>query len=214
MKAKLVAVLFLCIAVPSVALSVSDRPNDTNAQSEITPLFVCEVKNQSPTTACPGVTADEQKETRLDYGTALLQEADLPHITDAPTSPPTAQENEIVMVALPFSSLQLNLSLAGYLRLRPSQVEAIQQIMSLERQSLRPLIEQLRTTRETLLEIASDHVNEKEVKALADAQAALLAKLIVANARMQARIFRVLGPDQQRKLSDLEHSGAAVKEDR
>jgi hypothetical protein len=36
--------------------------------------------------------------------------------------------------------------------------------------------------------------------------ASVLAKLIVGNARMQSKIYRVLGPDQQKKLSDFEQS--------
>jgi hypothetical protein len=62
----------------------------------------------------------------------------------------------------------------------------------------------LRTAREKLLAIGSEHANEKQVKALADAEASLLARLIVANARMQCNIFKLLSPDQQKKLIDLE----------
>jgi hypothetical protein len=88
------------------------------------------------------------------------------------------------MVALPFSSLQLNPSLATYLSLTSSQVEAIQQVMMREQHSLESLMTALRTAREKLLAIGSEHVNEKQVKALAATEASLLARLIVANARM------------------------------
>jgi Spy/CpxP family protein refolding chaperone len=117
-------------------------------------------------------------------------------------------------VALPFSSLQLSPSLSEYLSLTPSQVATIQQVMMRERQSLQPLITQMRITREKLLVIGSNRIDEKEVKGLAQAEAALLAKLIVANARMQSRIYKVLSPDQQRKLSDLERTqgSSAAKE--
>jgi hypothetical protein len=84
------------------------------------------------------------------------------------------------MVALPFSSLQLNPSLARYLSLTSSQVEAIQQVMMREQHSLEPLMTALRTAREQLLAIASEHANEKQVKTLADTEASLLARLIVA----------------------------------
>jgi Spy/CpxP family protein refolding chaperone len=117
------------------------------------------------------------------------------------------------MVALPFSSLQLNPSLAAYLSLTSSQVEAIQQVMMREQHSLEPLMMQLRTTREKLLAIGSEHVNEKELKALADTEASLLARLIVANARMQSKIYKILSPDQQKKLSDLERTPSAVTSD-
>jgi hypothetical protein len=49
-------------------------------------------------------------------------------------------------------------------------------------------------------------MNEKEVKSLAQAEAALLAKLIIANARLQSKIYRILSPDQQKKLADLERT--------
>jgi hypothetical protein len=48
---------------------------------------------------------------------------------------------------------------------------------------------------------------QKEIKTLADEQAALLAKFIVANVRMQSEIYRLLTPEQQRKLDDLKRSG-------
>jgi hypothetical protein len=127
--------------------------------------------------------------------------------------PDSTQESEVVMVALPFSSLQLNPSLVTYLSLAPSQVEAIQQVMMREQRSLEPLMTRIRTAREKLLAIGSEHVNGKQVKALAATEASLLARLIVANARMQSNIYKILSPDQQRKLSDLERTQGAVTSD-
>jgi Spy/CpxP family protein refolding chaperone len=72
---------------------------------------------------------------------------------------------------------------------------------------------QLRTTREKLLAIGGEHVNGKELKALADTEASLLARLIVANARMQSKIYKILSPEQQKKLSDLERTQSAVTSD-
>jgi Spy/CpxP family protein refolding chaperone len=117
------------------------------------------------------------------------------------------------MVALPFSSLQLNPSLVTYLGLTSSQVEAVQQVMMREQHSLEPLMTALRTAREKLLAIGSEHVNEKQVKALADTEANLLARLIVANARMQSKIYKILSPEQQKKLSDLERTQGAATSD-
>jgi len=142
-----------------------------------------------------------------------IEEQDSTRIPDVEAKPDSAQESEVVMVALPFSSLQLNPSLTTYLSLTSSQVEAIQQIMMREQRSLEPLMTSLRTTREKLLAIGSEHVNEKQVKALADTEASLLARLIVANARMQSRIYKILSPEQQRKLSGLERAQGAVTSD-
>jgi formate hydrogenlyase transcriptional activator len=113
---------------------------------------------------------------------------------------------KMIVVALPFSSLQLNPSLVEYLNLSQSQVEAIQQMMLQEQQNLQPVMTELRTTRAKLLAVSSEHINEKEVKGLADKEANVLAKLIVANARMQSKIYKLLSPGQQKKLNDLERA--------
>ena len=139
-----------------------------------------------------------------------IEEQDSARNPDVEAKPDSTQESEVVMVALPFSSLQLNPSLATYLSLTSSQVEAIQQVMMREQHSLEPLMTGLRTAREKLLAIGSEHVNEKQVKALADTEASLLARLIVANARMQSKIYKILSPEQQKKLSDLKQTQRAV----
>jgi hypothetical protein len=45
---------------------------------------------------------------------------------------------------------------------------------------------------------------------VADRETNVLAKLIVANARMQSKIYKILSPDQQKKLKDLELVGASL----
>jgi hypothetical protein len=116
-------------------------------------------------------------------------------------------DNEIVRVELPFSSFELTAAVAEHLSLTQSQNEAIQQLMTRERHHMEPLMAQLRSIKEKLLALDPQHSNRKEIKTLADAQAALMAKLIVANARMQSEIYRLLTPEQQRKLDDLKRSG-------
>ncbi len=139
-----------------------------------------------------------------------IEEQDLARIPDVEAKLDSMQGNEVVMVALPFSSFQLNPSLPTYLSLTPSQVEAIQRVMMWEKHSLEPLMTQLRNTRERLLAIGTEHLNAKQVKALADTEASLLARLIVANARMQSKIFNILSAEQQKKLSDLERTQGAL----
>jgi hypothetical protein len=116
-------------------------------------------------------------------------------------------DNEIVLVDLPFSSFELTAAVAEHLSLTQSQKEAIQQVMTRERHHMEPLMAQLRSIREELLALDPQHSNKKEIKTLADAQAALLAKFIVANARMQSEIYKLLTPKQQRKLDDLKRGG-------
>ena len=266
MKNKLVVIIALCIAIPSVALSATDDAK-ANDQIRISRSPISDSGNPTSTiqSTSPDVRTSEQQEKPEDYEGAMMaitqrfsatlaaiadavqqgkisgeqgkemsteqyqltqmqfellslwrqiEQEDVARIPETQEKPASTQDSEIVMVALPFSSLQLNPSLAEYLSLTPSQVAAIEQVMVRERQSLQPLMTQLRITREKLLAIGSDRMNEKEIKTLAQAEAALLAKLIVANARMQSKIYRILSPDQQRKLSDLERiqESSAAKE--
>jgi Spy/CpxP family protein refolding chaperone len=266
MKNKLVAIIALCIVMPSVALAATD---DAKANHGIrvsqSPITDSENPRSTIHSTGPDVRTSEQQEKPEDYESAMIaitqrfsatlaaiaeavqqgkisseqgketsaeqyqltqmqfellslwrqiEQDDVARIPDAPANPAPTQDSEIVMVALPFSSLQLNPSLAEYLSLTPSQVAAIEQVMVRERQSLQPLKAQFRITREKLLAIGGDPTNEKEVKSLAQAEAALLVRLIVANARMHSKIYRILSPDQQKKLSDLERTqgSSTVKE--
>jgi len=137
----------------------------------------------------------------------MLQQ-DLAQVPTAPAvaDPAAKEHSEIVMVALPFSSFDLSPSLAEYLSLNQSQIQAIEQVMARERRNLQPLMTQLQTTKEKLLAANADRANKKQIKALAETQASLLAKLIVANARMQEKIYRLLTPEQQRKLDEFKRS--------
>ena len=72
-----------------------------------------------------------------------IEEEDLARSPDVQADPEPTQENEVVMVALPFSFLQLNPSLAKDLNLTPTRVEAIQQIMIREQRGLEPLTTEL-----------------------------------------------------------------------
>ena len=72
---------------------------------------------------------------------------------------------------------------------------------------MEPLLAQLRSVREKLLALDVQHSNKRNIKNLADEQAALLAKFIVANTRMQSEIYKLLTPEQQRKLDNLRRSG-------
>ena len=136
----------------------------------------------------------------------MLQQ-DLARATVVGYEPKPSEEREIVMVALPFSSLELSPSLAKYLKLSSEQANAIQRLMSDERRNLEPVMAQMRATKTKLLAAtAGRQTNEKEIKALADAQANMLTKLILANSRMQARIYKLLSREQQRKLDAFKQS--------
>jgi Spy/CpxP family protein refolding chaperone len=133
-------------------------------------------------------------------------QAKAPALDDKSDAAPT-DDNQIVLVELPFSSFELTEGVAEHLRLTESQKEAIRQVMARERHNMEPLFAQLRSVREKLLALDVQHSNKKDIKTLADEQAALLARFIVANARMQSEIYKLLTPQQQRKLDDLKRSG-------
>ncbi len=100
----------------------------------------------------------------------------------APKDAMPAQSGQAVVLALPFSSLQLDPSLAQYLGLNTQQVSAIQDLMSKERSKIEPVIAQFRTTQQELLATTQNRQSsDKKVQSLADAQAHLLTKLIAAN---------------------------------
>src|SRR3984957_6552768 len=166
------------------------------------------------------MSAEQYQLTHMQFELLSLwrgfEAADLSRVPDFQPNPDPGQESDAVTVALPFSSLQLNPSLAKYLNLTPPQAEAIRQVMTREQGSfepLIPLITELRVTGDKLLAIGSEHINAKQLKALADTEASLLARLIVANARMQSTIYKILRPEQQKRLSDLERTEGAVTSD-
>ena len=110
------------------------------------------------------------------------------------------------VVALPFSSLQLNPTLTQYLQLTPSQAAAIEQVMSNERRNFEPMMAELRATSQKLFLANQQGANGKDVHALATSQATILSKLIVANSRMQAKIYAILDGGQRKKLEHLKQA--------
>jgi hypothetical protein len=137
----------------------------------------------------------------------ILQQDIARAAADAPRPLPyTGVQSEIVMVALPFSSLQLNPSIIEYLDLSSAQVESIETLMSEERRSLVPLMAQMQETREQLLSVTDQGQtkDDRAVKALAATQARNLTKLIVANSQMRTRIYQLLSPTQQKKLDEMQ----------
>jgi Spy/CpxP family protein refolding chaperone len=121
-----------------------------------------------------------------------------------------SQPGDTVMVAVPFSSLQLNPSLIQYLQLTETQAAAIEELMENERRNLEPIMAEIKTDGHRLLWLNRDHVEDKdseeEVHAVAASQAAALSKLIVANSHMHARIYQLLNGEQRRKLDELERT--------
>jgi Spy/CpxP family protein refolding chaperone len=135
-----------------------------------------------------------------------------PHV--APSVP--ADGGETVVVAMPFSSLQLNPSLVEYLGLSPTQVRSIQKLMDQEQPKTEPLMLELRTISAKLgiaVQRSQSNDNEGAAKELAATQDRLLKQLMTANLRLQRRIDDVLYSQQRKKLDALKRAaGVSVGE--
>jgi len=123
----------------------------------------------------------------------------------APGNSRSSRDNEIVIVALPFSSLELDPLLAEYLNLTSRQIRAIQHLMSQERREVEPLKTELQSTHGKLL-AAADQRESKEIGVLAATEARILTKLMIKSSRTQARLYGLLTHEQQKKLEDLNRS--------
>lgn len=124
--------------------------------------------------------------------------------------PTPSSTGEVVLVAMPFSSLQLSPTLVEYLRLTRAQVKAIQKLMDHERPTTEPLMDELRTVSAELgVAIRQNQSNDNEgvAQSLAATQARLLKQLMRTNSRLQRRIDDVLDPQQRKKLDALKHTG-------
>jgi hypothetical protein len=232
MKAKLILIVILMTAIP-VLSSAQTKSGADSAPTNPAGAPDSQVPDPGPVPAAPASPGPQQ--VLQEYEGAMvaitqnfsanlagitmqfqllsawrqMEEQDMakvPAPNDKSEASPT-DDNEIVLVEVPFSSFELTAAVAEHLSLTESQKEAIQQVMTHERHHMEPLMAQLRSIREKLLALDPQHSNKKEIKTLADAEAALLAKFIVANARMQSEIYKLLTPEQQRKLDDLKRIG-------
>jgi Spy/CpxP family protein refolding chaperone len=130
------------------------------------------------------------------------------HNAQALEDPNRSSTEEVVLVAMPFSSLQLSPTLVESLGLTRTQAKAIQKLMDHERPTTESLMDELRTVSAGLgVAIRQNQSNDNEgvAQSLAATQARLLKQLRRANSRLQRRIAEVLGPQQRKKLDALRH---------
>jgi hypothetical protein len=132
-----------------------------------------------------------------------MLEQDLAQTPAVPTGSTPLPAGEMVLVTIPFSSLQLSPSLVEYLRLTPTQVRSIQRLMDQERPRTEPLTHELRIINAELNDASQEKrisENEESVRRLAARQARLLKQLVRANSGLQQRINKVLDSGQRKKL--------------
>jgi len=133
---------------------------------------------------------------------AILEQS-VAHASAPQTKDDSSPTEQALVLPLPFSSLQLNSSLAQ-LELTPEQISAIGQVMARERPYIAPLMAELDATRQKL-EMATRNANpdQKQISSLALTQARLLTKLLAENSDLQANISRLLNSEQRRKIERL-----------
>jgi hypothetical protein len=135
--------------------------------------------------------------------------ADIARTPAVPIEPTPSHGGETVLVAMPFSSLQLNPSLVEYLGLNPTQGRSIQGLMDQERPKTEVLMLELRTVSAELgvaIRQSQNNDNEGAAQKLAATQARLLKQLMRANSRLQRRIDEVLDSQQREKLDALKRT--------
>jgi hypothetical protein len=108
-----------------------------------------------------------------------------------------------MVVAVPFSSLQLTPSLAEHLALTSVQVRSIQRLIDQERPRMETLMQEVRTISGELraaIQQSQNDDNAGVAQRLAAKQALLLKQLMSANSHLQRRINDVLDSRQRKKL--------------
>ena len=134
---------------------------------------------------------------------AILEQS-VAQASAAQTKDHPSSTGQALVLGLPFSSLQLDSSLAQYLELTPKQIFAIGQVMARERPYVAPLMAELDTTRQKLETATRNaHPDQKQISSLALAQARLLTKLVAENSDLQAKISRLLNSDQRKRIEKL-----------
>lgn len=90
------------------------------------------------------------------------------------------------------------------LDLTDAQRTQIHQIMSQERPAMKPLMEQMRQSRQQMLQLElSGSFDEAQARTLANQQTQTMADMIVQRAKVESQVIGVLTPDQKTKLNQM-----------
>jgi LTXXQ motif family protein len=118
---------------------------------------------------------------------------------------------DTLVVSPPDSSADVPTAIVEYLDLSPVQVVAIQAQIEHQRVQTQSLIEQLTNNRRELIATTlQGRFDIGQVRKLATQQARILEPLVVANARLQTEIYKILTVEQQRKLDEMRKETAAL----
>ena len=101
---------------------------------------------------------------------------------------------------------------ADYLNLSDAQQTQMKGILQKERPTLKPLMQQLRQTRQQLHQFEEGTFDEAKVRTLASQDAQTRVELTVQQTRIHNELFQVLTSDQQAKLKEFEARRAARRQ--
>ncbi len=116
-----------------------------------------------------------------------------------------------ITIAAPTSSPDVPPQIASYLELNPAQLAAIQAQVIDDRKQVQPLLKQLEDSRRKLLSNSLNRNCDVKVRALAAEQSRILKQLIVANALLEAKVYKMLTSGQQHKLDELRRQTPSMR---
>jgi Spy/CpxP family protein refolding chaperone len=121
-----------------------------------------------------------------------------------------AQDSDgTLVVPPPESSPDVSQEIVKYLGLTPAQIAAIQTQIEMERNRVQPLVDRLAKNRRALMAATlNGHFDVAQVRELAAQQARILEPLIVADARLQTKVYEILTIAQQRKMDGMKKETA------
>jgi hypothetical protein len=198
-----------------VPLTSQDLLKEYERQIGLLSLKTCEELAQTAQAAREGQLSPDQAEylssLRMELGMIRLQFLDSMHqILDVKIQSEARKESEaqsssdILVVAFPDLSPDVSQGIAKYLELTPLQVAAIQAQIAEKRNQAQSLEKELASNRQALIAaIAKGRFDTRQVRELAAQQARIMEPLIIANARLQAEVYKLLTVEQQQKLNGM-----------
>jgi hypothetical protein len=118
---------------------------------------------------------------------------------------------QYVIVPLPSPAPDAELQFVRELELSPAQVAAMRAEIEDDRQKARPLVDQLMVVQRMLILVTLDgRFDEKQVRVLAAKEAHLLQQLIIANTRLEMKLYSMLTEQQRQKVDKLRAEAAAI----
>src|SRR5262249_18819548 len=111
---------------------------------------------------------------------------------------------DTVLIPPRTSSADVSAQIVSYLNLNPVQITAIQAELTDNRKQVKPLLDRLEESRRKLNTIKlNGKFDGDKVQALAAEQSQIIKRLIVANALLENKLYRVLTSEQQQKFDEL-----------